>query len=154
MATTGFTDVPGAGIGAADLPFRVKASESVGFYQAVAFYTSGTGTVEVQITTTANDKLAGFNQEGFTYTDFPTGHIFYISVRVAGTTQYIAGASCAASRGEYLVVEGTDGRLEPCAALANTHYVIQGLGLDNPDADGNVGTMLIMLIVPYFVSAS
>jgi hypothetical protein len=154
MANTGYTDVPGVGIGAVDLPFRVKASESVGQYQAIAFYTSGTGTVEVQITTTANDKMAGINQEGFIYTDFPTGHIFYISVRVAGTTHYIAGADCSSARGDYLVLEGTDGRMTVCAALANTHYVIQGLGLDNPDADANIGTMLMMLNVPYFVSAS
>lgn len=154
MASTGFTDVPATGTGAVDLTFRVKVSESVGQYQAVAFYTSGTGTIEVQVTTVANSKMAGLNQEGFTYTDFTTGHIFYIAVRVGGTTHYIAGADCSSARGAYLVLEGADGRMTVCAAVANTHYVIQGLGFDNPDADANIGTMLLMLNVPYFVSSS
>jgi hypothetical protein len=144
MAYTGTTDVPPVGQGAVDLPFRLKASESVEAYQAVTIYTSGTGTVEVQITTVANDEIAGFCQDKIVYTDFDSSHIFYVAVRVAGTTHYIAGADCSAARGDWLILEGTDGRLQVCPATAATLYTLVGWGLDNPDADGNIGTCLIV----------
>lgn len=158
MAYTSYADVPGAHIGGMDLVFRVKADgtlttrcESIEEFQAVAFHTTAG---QVTKTTTANSAIAGFSQEGFTNTDFPEYHIAQINVRVAGTTHYIAGADCSTGIGASLVVEGTDGRMTVCAGVANTHYVTQGWGLDNPDADGNIGTMLIMLNQPYFVSAS
>lgn len=151
MAATTYADVPGAGINPLDVVFRVKAADDIGIFQIVAFHTTAG---QVTKTTVANSAMAGFSQDKFVVADFDSSHVAYITVRIAGTTRYIAGADCSGAIGGYLVLEGTDGRLTPCAAVANTHYVLLAVGLDDPDADGNLGTAIIMYNVPYFVSAS
>lgn len=151
MAATTYADVPGASINPTDVVLRVKATEDIAIFQVVAFHTTAG---QVTKTTTANAKMAGYSQDKFVVADFDSSHVAHITVRIAGTTRYIAGADCSSAIGGYLVVEGTDGRLEPCAAVANTHYVLVGISLDDPDADGNLGTAIIMFNVPYFASAS
>jgi len=156
MASTTYADVPGAGINPLDVVFRVKvgvstASEDIAIFQVVAFHTTAG---QVTKTTVANTAMAGFSQDKFESAQFDVAHVAHVTVRIAGTTRYIAGADCSGAIGGYLVLEGTDGRLTPCAAVANTHYVLLAVSLDDPDADGNLGTAIIMYNVPYFVSAS
>lgn len=152
MATTTYDEVPQHGQFRQDLQFAVKEDDAIVEFQGVAYHT--TAGYITATTTATSGRLAGFAQEAVAAADTDytesADPIVRIPVMFHGVTKFIAGASSSVTIGMWQVLEGTDGRLKDAGAVSQTLYVTHGIALDNPDADGEYGHIMINLNVPYY----
>ncbi|MCW7072064.1 MAG: hypothetical protein OCU12_07060 [Methanophagales archaeon] len=151
MAETTYDEVPQHGQFRQDLQYAVKEDDTVVEFQVVAWHT--TAGYITATTTATSGRAAGIAQEPVTATqsDYSSGYpIVRIPVMFHGVSKFIAGADSSVTVGMWLVLEGTDGRLVDAGAVSQTLYVTHGIALDNPDADGEYGHIMLNLNVPYY----
>lgn len=157
MADTTYDEVPQHGQFRQDLQYKVTEDDAVVLYQAVAF--GATPGLITSTTVATEGRAAGFAQQSCTaaQTDYSGDGAaaiamppFRIPVMFHGTTRFICGANTSVTYGMWQVLEGTDGRLVDAGATSQTLYVTHGIALDDPDADGEWGHVMINLNVPYY----